>query len=232
MSDDTNQNEETEVMESELEALKLRADQMGVSYHPNIGSRKLREKIEAAEDSSETDTDFDLPKESEIDSLKARADQMGLSYHPKIDVASLREKVQEAVSKNTPYKKPVESEAQRRSKHLKEAGRLRRIRVTCMNPMKAEWEGEIFTAGNGVIGNFKKYVPFEVEWHVPQIILDMMEQRKYQSFYTVTDPKTGQKGRKGKMSKEFAIQMLPDLTEEELKNLAQRQAMAQGTAEG
>lgn len=34
--------------QSELEALKARADLLGVTYHPSIGAEKLREKINAA----------------------------------------------------------------------------------------------------------------------------------------------------------------------------------------
>jgi hypothetical protein len=103
--------------------------------------------------------------------------------------------------------------------------------VTCMNPNKREWEGEIFTTGNMVVGTFKKYVPFETVWHVPQIILTMMRQRKCQVFHTVTDKRTGTKSRRGKMVNEFAVEVLPELSDTELQDLAQRQAMANGTAD-
>lgn len=192
MSDDNFEVEEA--VESELDVLKMRADTLGIKYHPNIGVDKLKEKIEEA----------------------------------KAGGATEEVKTEESV-KEKPVK--AETEHEYRTRMLKEAGRLRRIRVTCMNPMKAEWEGEIFTSGNGVVGNFRKYVPFETEWHVPQIILNMIEDRMYQTFYTVRDPRTGQQGRRGKLVKEFAVEILPDLTKEELKALAQRQAMARGTAE-
>ena len=44
-------------------------------------------------------------------------------------------------------------------------------------------------------------------------------------FYTATDAR-GNKVRKGKLIKEFAIEVLPPLTKEELEELARRQAMA------
>ena len=177
--------------------------------------------------------------ENEIDVLKARADQMGIKYHPNIGVDKLKEKIEEAtapkaeeseIKKKTSKPAKKQTENDKRIAVIKKASKLRRVRITCMNPMKSEWEGEIFTAGNAVVGNYKKFVPFETEWHVPQIILNMIEDRMYQSFYVVRDKRTGQQGRKGKMVKEFAVEYLPDLTEKELKDLAQRQAMARGTA--
>lgn len=110
---------------------------------------------------------------------------------------------------------------------MKEATKLVRIRVTCMNPAKKEWEGEIFTVGNSVIGTHKRFVPFNADegWHVPQIMLDMIKNRECQVFITEKS-KHGVSVRRGKLIKEFAVEVLPPLTEEELKDLAQRQAMA------
>ena len=96
-----------------------------------------------------------------------------------------------------------------------------------MNPMKNEWPGEIFTTGNDVVGTFKKYVPFNADdgWHVPHIIYEMIRDRQCQVF-TTTRTKNGVGVRQGKLIKEFAVEVLSDLTEAELAELAQRQAMA------
>lgn len=173
---------------------------------------------------------------TELDALKERADLLGISYHPSIGLEKLREKVNAAVTgegdgktEDTGKAKNM-SEAETRSQKRKDAAELVRVRITCMNPNKREWEGELFTAGNRVVGTFKKMVPFDVEWHVPRIILNMIESRKCQIFQTVTDSR-GNKTRKGKLIKEYSIEVLPALTEKELKELAQRQAMARGTAD-
>src|SRR5690606_32581434 len=120
-----------------------------------------------------------------------------------------------------------ESENARRLRKKREAEELVRIRVTCMNPAKKEWEGEIFTAGNSTVGTFKKYVPFNADdgWHVPRIIYNQIIQRQCQVFYSVKDER-GNSIRKGKLIKEFAVEVLPQLTKEELQELARRQAMA------
>ena len=74
----------------------------------------------------------------------------------------------------------------------------------------------------------KKYVPFNADdgWHVPNIIYETMKERQCQVF-TSSKTKNGVTMRQGKLIKEFAIEVLPPLTEEELKDLAQRQALAQ-----
>ena len=62
--------------------------------------------------------------------------------------------------------------------------------------------------------------------HINQQLL----QRQCQVFYTKKDSK-GNKSRVGKLIKEFSVEVLPPLTERELKDLAQRQAMANGTSD-
>jgi len=192
--------------------------------------------------------------ENFIGVLKAQADLLGVEYHPNIGVDKLAERVNEAlIAKTTQEKDPVivnvtmpetaadrqvaeeaaamgydQAEAQRIAQQAKA---LVRVEITCMNPNKGDWEGEIFSVGNKAVGSIKKYVPFGVAWHVPQMVLDMIKSRKCQVFHTVTDPRTGNKSRKGRLIQEFAVNELPPLTPEELKDLAQRQAMAQGTAD-
>ena len=188
-----------------------------------------------------TDQDNDTPIASELDELKARADLMGVPYHPSIGLEKLREKVNAAVNSKPAGDDPVqdaaptavaavatgETENQRRLRRKREASELVRIRLTCMNPNKREWEGEIFSAGNSLVGTFTKYVPFNAEdgWHVPHIILEMIRARHCQIFYTEKS-RNGVNVRKGKLIKEFNIEILPPLTPAELHDLAQRQAMA------
>ena len=177
--------------------------------------------------------------QDELAALKARADLLGISYHPTIGLEKLRAKVNAAITSegepdsapeaDAPVQEaPKETEAAKRLRLRNEAAKLVRIRLTCMNPNKKEWDGEIITAGNAAVGTFKKFVPFHSAddgWHVPNIIYKQLAQRECQIFVTTTDG-AGNKIRKGKLIKEFAIEVLPDLTEEELAELARRQAMA------
>jgi hypothetical protein len=176
--------------------------------------------------------------QDELSALKDRADLMGLSYHPSIGLEKLRTKVQDALS-DTPPKAvavavpaseglpQIESADEFRGRKRKEASELVRIRLSCMNPNKKDWAGEIITTGNSLVGTFAKYVPFAAEdgWHVPRIIYDQLVDRKCQVFVSTRDSK-GNTTRKGKLIREFAIEVMTPLTIDELKDLAQRQALA------
>lgn len=184
---------------------------------------------------SEVQNDEVLDMPDELTSLKQRADLLGISYHPSIGLEKLRDKVNAAITPAEETKKEtvtaaepaVESEAAKRLRLRNEAAALVRIRITCMNPNKKEWDGEIITAGNAGVGTFKKFVPFNVDegWHVPNIIYQQLLHRECQIFVTTTDHR-GNKSRKGKIIREFAIEVMPQLTAEELAELARRQAMA------
>ena len=175
--------------------------------------------------------------QDELDALKARANLLGVKFHPSISLEKLREKVNAAVTSDgaatseeeakDPAEPKQETIGEKRKRLKTEALKLVRIRLTCLNPAKKEWEGEIITVGNSLIGTVKKFVPFNADdgWHVPHVIYQQLKERQCQVFYTATDAR-GNKVRKGKLIKEFAIEVLPPLTKEELDELARRQAMA------
>jgi len=182
----------------------------------------------------------DIQQPDELSLLKDRAKKMGIKFHPSIGLEKLRDKVNRVINSqeastqiteeaDTPVVKAVkpETKAQREARMRKEASKLVRVKINCMNPNKTEYEGEIFTVSNSIVGTFKKYVSYNNEegWHIPQIILKHLQERKCQVFYTVKGPR-GEKVRKGKLISEFAIEIMPPLTTQELKELAQRQAMA------
>lgn len=170
--------------------------------------------------------------EKTIEELKDFADSLDIKYHPSISAEKLAEKIENAGKVEEPeVEEPVKAETPEELK--KEATALVRCRVTCMNPAKREWEGELFCVGNKYIGTIKKYVPYGVEWHVPRVIFNMIKEKECQVFIS-EKRRTGTgnaTSRTGRLIKEFAVEELPQLTEKELKALAQRQAMAAGTSE-
>ena len=176
---------------------------------------------------------------TELDALKELARDMGIEFKNSIGLVKLRERVADfdSSSLEAPAAEaaPVVTSAKRPSiTELKaQSAKLVRVRVACMNPNKREWEGELFCTGNAKIGTFKKFVPFDVEWHVPNIILTMIQQRKCQVFVSKkirTDSGIVVPTKTGKLIKEYAVEILPALTDAERKGLAQRQAMSAGTA--
>ena len=179
-----------EMNQTELDNLKARATLLGVQFHPSIGVEKLREKVTAA--MNNTDTDDEAPKAAAVEAKQA-----------------------------------VESEGQKRKRLRAEANELIRIRITCMNPAKKDWNGEIITVGNKAVGTMRKYIPFVCDegWHVPRFIYEVLKDRQCQVFVT-SKTKNGVSIRQSKLIKEFAIEVLPQLSAKELHDLAQRQAMA------
>ena len=180
---------------------------------------------------------------SELETLKQRADMMGIKYHPNTGLDKLKAKINNALDGgeenkaikelSTGDKEYLTGEEFKRiqeSNKKRDINKLVRVRVTCMNPMKKEWEGELISVGSSKLGTFKKYIPYNVEWHIPKIIYDHLKERKCSVFHTVKDAR-GQKVRKSKLVPEFSIETLPPLTTEELKDLAQRQAMTKGSSE-
>ena len=192
-------------------------------------------------DADQVETNEDVNMQDELAALKERADLMKISYHPSIGLEKLREKVNKAIENSgkeaeekeeeqapaAQAKTKEETPAQRAKRLQDQALKLVRIRLTCMNPAKKEWNGEIFSVGNNAIGTVKKFVPFNADegWHVPNIMYEMIRDRQCQVFTTVKS-KHGVSVRQGKLIKEFAVEVLPDLTEQELKELARRQAIA------
>jgi hypothetical protein len=173
--------------------------------------------------------------EDELTVLKERADLLKVKYHPSISLDKLREKVNAALKGGTPAEEdkpaaPVAEEetiGQKRKRMKNAMLKLIRIRLSCLNPAKKEWDGEIFTVGNSLMGSITKFVPFNADegYHVPQILLNQLKDRQCQVFTTVKNSR-GEKERKGKLIKEFAIEILPPLTQEELDELARKQALA------
>lgn len=187
--------------------------------------------------------DLELTPEMEMKMLKERADLMKINYAPNIGLETLRERVNAKLKSgeeeeekkevkavaSAPVKQYTVEELKRMSNNRlrKEAQKLVRVVVTCMNPDKREWHGEVFTVGNAVIGTIKKFVPFNNEegYHVPQAILTQIQNRKYQHFVKKPIPGTRQTKLIPTMSREFNVQILPPLNKKELDELARKQAL-------
>jgi hypothetical protein len=186
---------------AELEALRSKADLLGVQYHPSIGYEKLLEKIRAHEAAAEA---------------AANGQKNTGAGEPAADTPA----VSQAAA--------VETQAQKLRRLREDATKLVRIRLTCLNPAKKEWPGEIITAGNSVLGSFKKFVPFagaDDGYHVPNIIFQVLKDRTCPVYYT-DKSLNGVGVRRHRLIKEFAIEVLPQLSREEIDELARRQALA------
>lgn len=180
--------------------------------------------------SEKNEQNLDTPEAAaELEALKAQADALNIKYKSNITAKTLSERIAEATAEEKPEVEEVLDENAIRLKKKQEQTRLRRVRITCMNPAKREREGDIIKCGNDLVGSLTRYVPFNVEWHIPQMMLNVMKAKTFPQFYTVKLPQGGNT-RKHRLVPEYAIEILEDLSEAEIKSLAQRQAMAAGTA--
>lgn len=169
---------------------------------------------------------------SELDSLKAKAELIGLKFHPSITADKLRAKIaaklaDEDTEEEDKSASTRETPGQAIKRMKDEAMALVRVNITCMNPAKREWNGEILAVGNSHLPTIKKFIPFNTVdgYHIPKIMYDMLKARQCQVFFNERQS-NGITVRKGKLINEFAIEILPPLTKEELAELAKVQAAA------
>ncbi|WP_174845265.1 hypothetical protein, partial [Staphylococcus aureus] len=194
---------------SELEVLQEKATALGISFRSNTGVEKLREKINAVlNDEAVGDEEEDEATEATSSIPKPSAEA---------GAAALK-------AAGAPRPK---TEGELRRDRRMAAHRLIRCRITCHNPNKNDWDAEYFSIGNDEIGTIRRLVPFEVDWHVPEALLNFIKSKQYQHFYTVTEqtPMGPQKVRRSKSVREFSVELLPQLSEDELESLRKQQAV-------
>lgn len=181
----------------------------------------------------------EIQQVDELALLKQRATTLGIHFSNNIGIETLKQRIKDKLEG-----KPQEADAQvnaltgeepskplspeeERAAIRKKAMKLVRLRITNMDPKKSKWPGEIITVANEYIGTVSKYIPFgEVTsdgYHVPYVIYKKLKNRKFLDIRVV---KT--RGKPDQVIErwvpEFALEVLPQLTPEQLKKLAAAQA--------
>ncbi len=207
---DDNEVEEPPVdenMPDELTMLKSRATMMSIPFSNNIGIDALKQKIlEKMEGTKSPDNE----KENEPEEA--------VSYEAPVQM------IQEGQSNTT-------GKLSLRQKIYNEAMALIRCRITNLDPKKKDLNGEIFTVANEYLGTVKKFIPYgEVTdngYHIPKCLYDNLKERE---FTNITSRKLpgGKMITEYKDVREFAIEVLPPLTEKELAQLKTAQLASQG----
>lgn len=197
---------------------------------------------EHVEDIQGNDT-VDEVQVDELSILKQRATLMGLKFSNNIGLEALRKKVsdaQEGITEEPEVAQinPLETEtaAPKEETRTEMARRIRleqtklvRIRIQNLDPKKKELPGEIITVANDYMGTVRKFVPYGEQtdngYHVPYCIYQFLKERKFLNI-RVTKGKNGRPNIQQGWVREFSIEVLPPLTQEELTNLAQAQIAA------
>ena len=208
---------------TEMEMLKERADLLGVTYSNNIGIETLRKRVEDAMAGNPQDPEPGS-EQAAIPSMESLTADLTAQVAATTTVTTkeLNPLVQDAAPVQN---KPISLREHMRVTQMK----LVRVRIQNLDPKKANLPGEIFAVANEYLGDVKKYIPFgEVTdngYHIPYCLYKMLKNRR---FLNVRE----RKDRDGKIHvetswvKEFALELLPDLSPEELKQLATAQIAA------
>lgn len=183
-----------------------------------------------------TNEDMDLKQ------LKERADLLGVGYSNNIKADTLAKRIQDhmdGVKEDEPEEKAANQvlvggtktkaqlKAEAAEKAYQDANRLIRLRITNLDPKKAARTGEVITVANDQVGTFKKFIPFgertDNGWHVPYFIYEFLKERQFLQVKVVRTP-NGRERVEKQWVREFALEVLPPLTKDELKELAAAQA--------
>lgn len=198
---------------------------------------------ESVDDVSELD--IPEPEASKVDLLgiaRRKADLVGAPYDENDSADLVAYKTEEFIkaqfeSSNTPASKDTgpaveKSQMTLREELYRENMKLVRIRITNMDDKDSKLDGDFYSISNEYLGDVTKYVPYgdktENGYHVPYCIYKLLRNQKYVQFYTTTV--NGLPTTRTRLARKFAIEVLPPLTQNELKDLAQRQ-LASGNLE-
>lgn len=198
-----------------LQHIRQQADSLGVTYHHKAGVTKIQAAIEAHLDAQNSDPVEPL-KEQPESLVTSSANELSAKQKALLDTPVIP--MTEAVYK-----------AQNRIENKRKVSALIHCKVVCMNPNKRDWAGEILSVGSAKLGTWKRYVPFNAEWHVPKILFDMMKEKKCTIFQSGKNER-GHPTKKSVLINEYNIEVLDPLTKEELEKLRIKQAMAKGSS--
>ena len=186
----------------------------------------------------------------ELTLLKERAKQMGISFSNNISVETLRKRISDKMEgKDEPEVNPLTGDPEiaaitsapqkldakqnalaLRKLMQREQMKLVRVRITNMDPKKKDLPGEIWTVSNEYLGNVRKMIPYgeqtEDGFHIPYCLFRLLQNKRFLQIRTVRDRVTCQERQESQWVKEFSLDVLPDLTKEDLARLAAAQAAA------
>ena len=207
--------------QDEATLIKQRLDLMGVKYHHKAGLDKLKSLLnaelsdEVPEGLVEEDQGLDKKDLSDLETqlaTKETAETKRLKSTGKIKVVNPNAKM---------------SANQRREELRKEAMKLIRVRVVPMDPQLKDHSGCWGCASNA-FAEVRKFVQFNVPWYVPKIVYNALKEQQYQAFRKVKTAKGVD--RKAFLNPKFNIQILPDISMEEVKEIQNAQ-LARGEGE-
>ena len=217
---------------SELDLLKKRAKLMGITHSNNITLETLREKIRAKLDEEDTEqqgtADEPEPEAAAEEPAPAPVQQPA----PAAPVAAAPQPAPVAPAPEPVATAPAAPAKVRKlslRQHLhNEQMKLVRVRIQNLDPKKKDLPGEIFTFANEFLGTVRKFIPYgEVTddgWHIPYCMYVELKDRKFLNISTTKDRRSGHIHTKQAWVREFSLEVLDPLSDEERNRLAIAQA--------
>lgn len=218
---------------TELDMLKQRATQMGIVFSNNIGLDKLRERVNAKMEG------LPDPEEAPVATPVPVAPVQPIAPVDATPVPLATAVVTPAVE--APVINPLtglpegfdpDAGLTTRQILMRDQMKLVRVRIANLDPSKKDLSGEILTVANEYIGTVRKFIPFgeatDEGYHVPQCLLSMMQERKFQTIRTIKDRRSGTVRVETGEAREFAIEILEPLSKAEMQQLATAQQAAGG----
>jgi len=193
-----------------LQHIRAQADMLGVKYHHRAGIAKIQKLID------------DHLQEQNKNLIPEPSAEASIRSEPKMPMVKGYDELIVPMTE-AEYKK----DAQREARSL--VGALLRVRITCLDPHKKNWPGELISVGSAKLGTFKRYVPFDTEepWHIPKIIYDVLMERMCSVPVKKKDDR-GHKTTTYKQIKAYSITIEDPMTRPEIDELARQQALAGG----
>lgn len=220
----------------EIESLKARAEKLGIAVDGRWGVEKLREVVNGAVAGDKVPAQEPVQATAAVTATQV-VSPVSVTEEPepatdeiKSPVAVTKMPSLAEASKEAEVAAGPETEGQKKNRLRREAMALVRVRVSCMDPSKKKLKGELMCVSNRNFGTIQRFIPFNREWHIEKVLYDALMEKEYMVF---DREKTGRAGIELVTPRNvpaFNIQVLPPLTKGELKDLAQRQAMADGTS--
>lgn len=234
---------EVSIENATKEQLLAAAEKLGLTIDGRLGVEKIREEVAA---------ELEVRKEAEArataNAARLEAEKAAEQAKPETPVTGETKPADDEIqSPVEPTKMPNlaehmaaeqapvdltnESEGQRKNRLRREATALVRVRISSMNPQKKNVKGELLCVSNRNIGTIQRYIPFNRDWHIEKVLYDALLAKEFMVFDREKTGRAGIEVVTPRCIPEFNIQVLPPLTKGELKDLAQRQAMANGTGQ-
>ena len=202
-----------------VESAREVAKANGITFSGNTGLDTLKSKLLEAADTMCVSTETEKPSNVN-DILNAGADEP-------IEVAKV-------VSRGPSTKELIDMDptkiddpSLRRQVIRAQALRLVRVRIQNLDPADVEVPGAIITVANKYIGKVTKYIPYGDEsengYHIPMVIYNHLKNQKFVMRKLLKQTNFGVKKYKTIHSPKFSLEILKQLTSDELKVLAGQQ---------